>query len=270
VSPLRVGIVGARFAAALHAVNYRPLVGGKVELAAVCARTRSQAEAFAKHHAVARVFTDYRELCASPDVDVVDICSTTDTHHEVAIAAARAGKHVIVEKPLTGAFCEATEPRETMLAAALRNCDAVLDAVTKAGVTLCYAEDFVYAPPVAKLRRLMETDTFYYHGYTELYLEGRWVKATPAFDRRLCEKFGVRPLEFNGREDSLFHPYDVEGRRHMEYLRDRGPATDVPVEEILEIFRRCYPNLTAEAATVPATQFRAEAEAIQRERTDAS
>ena len=121
-----------------------------------------------------------------------------------------------------------------------------------------------------KLRRLMGTDTFYYHGYTELYLEGRWVKTTPAFDRRLCEKFGVRPLEFDGREDSLFHPYDVEGRRHMEYLRDRGPATDVPVEEILEIFRRCYPNLTAEAATVPTTQFRAEAEAIQRERTDAS
>ena len=153
---LRIGIVGARFAAELHAVNYRPLVGSKVELAAVCARTRSQAEAFAKRHAVARVFTDYHELCASPHVDVVDICSTTDTHHEVAIAAARAGKHVIVEKPLTGAFVEATEPRETMLAAALRNCDAVLDAVTRAGVTLCYAEDFVYAPPVAKLRRLLD------------------------------------------------------------------------------------------------------------------
>src|SRR5439155_1270313 len=155
VSPLRVGIVGARFAAALHAVNYRPLVGGKVELAAVCARTRSQAEAFAKHHAVERVFTDYRELCASPDVDVVDICSTTDTHHEVAIAAARAGKHVIVEKPLTGAFCEATEPRDVMLATALANADLVLEAVAKAGVILCYAEDFVYAPPVAKLRRLL-------------------------------------------------------------------------------------------------------------------
>jgi predicted dehydrogenase len=156
VSLLRIGIVGARFAAELHAVNYRPLVGGKVELAAVCARTRSQAEAFARHHAVERVFTDYRELCASPHVDVVDICTTTDAHHEVAIAAARAGKHVIVEKPLTGAFCQATESRETMRAVALRNSDAVLEAVTKAGVTLCYAEDFVYAPPVAKLRRLLD------------------------------------------------------------------------------------------------------------------
>ena len=156
MTPLRIGIVGARFAAELHAVNYRPLLGTKVELAAVCARTRADAETFATRHGIPRVFTDYRALAVSPDVDVVDICSTTDTHHEIAIAAARSGKHVIVEKPLTGAFCEATEPREAMLAAALRNADAVLDAVAKAGVTLCYAEDFVYAPPVAKLRRLLD------------------------------------------------------------------------------------------------------------------
>jgi len=156
VTPLRIGIVGARFAAELHAANYRPLLGAKVELSAVCARTRADAEAFARRHAIGRVFADYRELAASPDVDVVDVCSTTDTHHEIAIAAARAGKHVIVEKPLTGAFCEATEPREAMLAAALRSSDAVLEAVAKAGVTLCYAEDFVYAPPVAKLRRLLD------------------------------------------------------------------------------------------------------------------
>ncbi len=153
---LRVGIVGARFAADLHAVNYRPLVPARVELSAVCARTRADAERFAKHHGIPRTFGDYQALVASPDVDVVDICSTTDTHHEIAVAAARAGKHVIVEKPLTGAFCDGSEPREAMLAQALRNADAVLDAVAKAGVTLCYAEDFVYAPPIAKLRRLLD------------------------------------------------------------------------------------------------------------------
>lgn len=111
-----------------------------------------------------------------------------------------------------------------------------------------------------KLRQLMGSDTFIYHGYTVLYVAGKWVKATPAFDRGLCEKFGVRPLEFDGREDSLFHPYDVGGRRHMEYVRDRGPAVDVPVAEILEAFDRYYPKLTAEAASAPATQFRQEAE----------
>jgi predicted dehydrogenase len=102
------------------------------------------------------VFTDYRDLVECPDVEVVDVCATTDVHHEIAIAAARARRHVIVEKPLTGYFGEATDPPEKMLAAALANADAVLDAVEAAGVTLCYAEDFVYAPPVAKIRRLME------------------------------------------------------------------------------------------------------------------
>ena len=156
MSALRIGIVGARFAAELHATNYRPLLGTRAALVAVCARTREQADAFARRHAIPRVFTDYRALVEATAVDVVDICATTDSHHEIAIAAARAGKHVIVEKPLTGAFCEATEPRETMLATALANADAVLEAVAKAGVILCYAEDFVYAPPVAKLRRLVE------------------------------------------------------------------------------------------------------------------
>ncbi len=114
-----------------------------------------------------------------------------------------------------------------------------------------------------RLRQLMGTDVFYYHGYTELYLGGKWVKATPAFDRGLCERFGVRPLDFDGLEDSLFHPHDVAGRRHMEYVRDRGPSADVPVAEILETFNRCYPQLTAGAPAPSATQFRREASPIQ-------
>ena len=153
---LGVGIVGARFAADLHAVNYRPLVPTRARLAAVCARTRADVDTFAKHHDIPRTFTDVRELVECPDVDVVDVCSTTDSHHEIAAAAARAGKHVIVEKPLTGFFGGADVDRQHMLDTALRNADAVLEAVAKAGVTLCYAEDFVYAPPVAKLRRLLD------------------------------------------------------------------------------------------------------------------
>jgi len=114
-----------------------------------------------------------------------------------------------------------------------------------------------------RLRELMGTDVFVYHGYAELYLEGKWVKATPAFDRGLCEKFGVRPLEFDGREDSLFHPHDVSGRRHMEYVRDRGPAVDVPVADIVETFSRCYPRMAESLPAASATQFRQEASPIQ-------
>ncbi len=101
------------------------------------------------------------------------------------------------------------------------------------------------------LTQKMGTDLFVFHGYTELLLEGRWVKATPAFNLTLCEKFRVRPLEFDGREDSLFHPFDADNRRHMEYIRDRGAFTDVPAELIRQAFRETYPeyfNLGPDAA----------------------
>lgn len=93
------------------------------------------------------------------------------------------------------------------------------------------------------LRERMGTDLFVYHGYTELRLEGKWVKATPAFNLELCNRFHVKPLEFDGREDSIFHPFDEQERRHMEYVRDRGCHADVPVAEIMQAFREHYPVL---------------------------
>lgn len=88
----------------------------------------------------------------------------------------------------------------------------------------------------------MGTDLFVFHGYTELLLEGRWVKATPAFNLALCTKFRVRPLEFDGREDSIFHPFDEDNRRHMEYVSERGAYADVPAAEIKRVFRETYPE----------------------------
>jgi len=102
-----------------------------------------------------------------------------------------------------------------------------------------------------ELTAKMGTDLFVYHGYTELYLGGRWVKATPAFNLSLCTKFRVKPLEFDGREDSIFHPFDEDNRRHMEYVRDRGAFADVPAEDIKRVFAETYPrfyNLGPDAA----------------------
>jgi transglutaminase-like putative cysteine protease len=93
-----------------------------------------------------------------------------------------------------------------------------------------------------KLLELVGGDLFIWHSFTELHLEGRWVKATPAFNLSLCQRFGVRPLEFDGRQDSLFHEYDQGGRRHMEYVRQRGHYPDVPYEAILADFRKTYPR----------------------------
>jgi len=93
-----------------------------------------------------------------------------------------------------------------------------------------------------KLLELMGGDIFIWHSNTELYLKGRWVKATPAFNLSLCRRFGVHPLEFDGRHDSLFHEFDQAGRKHMEYVRDRGHYADVPYEAILADLRKTYPR----------------------------
>jgi transglutaminase-like putative cysteine protease len=85
-------------------------------------------------------------------------------------------------------------------------------------------------------------DLFIWHSFTEFYLDGRWVKATPAFNFSLCQRFGVRPLEFDGRNDSLFHEYDQGGRRHMEYVRERGHYPDVPYDTIVGDFKKTYPR----------------------------
>lgn len=92
-----------------------------------------------------------------------------------------------------------------------------------------------------RMRMSMKTDVFVWHGYTDVYLDGRWLKATPAFNIELCDRFGLLPLEFDGTADSIYHPYDKSGQRHMEYLRDRGRYDDVPLAEILTSFAEVYP-----------------------------
>jgi len=92
-----------------------------------------------------------------------------------------------------------------------------------------------------KLREMMGTDLFYYHGYNEFYLGGRWVKATVAFNASLCQKAGLKPLDWDGASDSLYHPFDVAGNRHMEYVDDYGPVADLPYDAIVDKFREVYP-----------------------------
>ncbi|MCW3009824.1 MAG: transglutaminase-like [Solirubrobacterales bacterium] len=94
-----------------------------------------------------------------------------------------------------------------------------------------------------KLRAVMGTDVFLYHGYTELHLDGRWVKATPAFNRSLCERANIAVLDFDGIHDSIVQPLDLAGRRHMEYLVDHGTFADVPIAQIQASWRAHYPYM---------------------------
>ena len=93
-----------------------------------------------------------------------------------------------------------------------------------------------------KLKELMGSDTFFYHGFTELFLNNQWVKATPAFNIELCNNFNVRPLEFDGTKDSIFHPFDKSGNKHMEYVKDHGSFADLPWDIILDSMKKAYPK----------------------------
>lgn len=99
-----------------------------------------------------------------------------------------------------------------------------------------------------RLREWMQTDVFYWHGYTDILLNGKWVKATPAFNLALCEKIGILPLEFDGESDSIFHPFDASGNKHMEYVNTRGTYADLPLDEILETFQEYYSILLANSS----------------------
>lgn len=106
-----------------------------------------------------------------------------------------------------------------------------------------------------RLRNLIGTDLFTYHGYAALHLDDRWVKVTPAFNIELCERFGVLPLDFDGARDAMLHPYDRDNRRHMEYVTDHGLFSDLPFERIMAAFTECYPGLFERLEQIAAGRF---------------
>ena len=140
-------------------------------------------------------------------------------------------------------------PKATLLAACARHCGI------PSRIGLADVRNHLSTP---KLLALLRSEVFAMHGYTELYLEGRWVKATSAFNLALCQLFKVEPLEFDGRSDSVFHPFNADGERYMEYLRDHGQFADVPQELFFSHLASCYPHLFGDDAPQPVGGLKAE------------
>lgn len=111
-----------------------------------------------------------------------------------------------------------------------------------------------------RLKKIMKSNLFIYHGYTEFFLENKWVKATPAFNLSLCKKFHVKPLEFDGINDSLFHEFDARGLRHMEYVRDHGSFADLPFDRIFSAYEKQYPGMLEEFGNHLDADFHEEAQ----------
>lgn len=95
----------------------------------------------------------------------------------------------------------------------------------------------------AKLEAFLKSDVLVFHGMAELYLEGKWVKSTPAFNKSLCELLNVAPLEFDGKEDSIFQAYDRKGGEFMEYLHDYGAYAELPFDYFISEMKAHYPHI---------------------------
>jgi predicted dehydrogenase len=159
---VNVAIVGSGFIAETRARAYAGVTGYEVRLVAAVSRSKEHADAYARRHGIADTYVDYEQMLARPDIDVVDLCVPNYLHRPMTEAAAAGGKHVICSKPLTAfdgsSLAPGIEPasvgRAEMLQAAAAKAAAMLEATERAGVMLMYAENWVYAPSIAKANRL--------------------------------------------------------------------------------------------------------------------
>lgn len=138
--PVRVGLIGSQFISSIHAEALRRCP--QAELWGVASPTRAHVQLFAQRHGIEHWYTNYRELLARDEVDLVVIGAPNDLHCEMTLEAAAAGKHVVVEKPICLNLAEA---------------DAMIEACRTAGVKLMYAEELCFAPKYVRLKELLDS-----------------------------------------------------------------------------------------------------------------
>ncbi|HTM50921.1 MAG TPA: Gfo/Idh/MocA family oxidoreductase [Bryobacteraceae bacterium] len=151
IQPIRIGIAGTGFAGRFHLENY-PESG--VEVVGVTSARPESREAFASRHGI-RAFASVEEML--PEIDALDICTPPSSHSRYILQAAAAGRHVIVEKPLTGFYGSPEHNgKQRMLEEVAAEAGRLREAVRSAGIVLGYAENFVYAPSIQKEREIVE------------------------------------------------------------------------------------------------------------------
>jgi predicted dehydrogenase len=163
MTTIKVGLIGSGFVSELHMYSYKRVYGVNAEVAAVVSRG-DQVEHFAKKHDIAQTYRDYRALLADKSIDVVDICTPPALHAEMIVEAVRAGKHVICEKPFAGYFGRPGDqapigkhvPKALMYERLMAEMEKTRAAIKSSGKLFMYAEDWVYAPALAKTVEMLK------------------------------------------------------------------------------------------------------------------
>ncbi len=139
MSTVKIGLIGTGFVADLHAAAARMVPD--VEIVAVASPTPGKADHFARERGIPHAFKDYRELLQLKDVQLVTLALPNHLHAQACLDAAKAGKHVVCEKPLCRTLEEA---------------DRMIEACRKAGVLLMYAEELCFAPKYVRAKQLVD------------------------------------------------------------------------------------------------------------------
>ena len=160
---VKVGVVGAGFAASFHLRSYQQVQGIPVEVVAIASKTKARAAGLAGRFGIATVYDDYRALLDDPSIAIVDLCVPNALHLPLVLETVKAGKHVICEKPLTGYFGQGepddevgATPKRTMLDKVRADLGEVTRAIAEHPVKFCYAENWVYAPAVRKALEILD------------------------------------------------------------------------------------------------------------------
>lgn len=139
-NPVNVGLIGSQFIASIHAEALKACAHAR--LTAVASPTPGNAAAFAARHGIPHAFTDYRQLLALPEIQMVVIGIPNHLHCQVVVEAAEAGKHIVIEKPLCLSIAEA---------------DRMISVCRARGVKLMYAEELCFAPKYVRLKQLLDS-----------------------------------------------------------------------------------------------------------------
>ncbi len=160
---INVGLIGSGFVASIHVEALRKVTG--LEIVVLACASPNQSATFAEQHQIPMAFTDYRDLLKMPEIDVVDVCAPNFLHKQMILDIAASGKHIICEKPLTGYFTKPgdrepvgdTVDRQQMFQHVWAELAEIREAIGRSGVMFMYAENWIYAPPLVKAKRLIKS-----------------------------------------------------------------------------------------------------------------